>query len=547
MNAFLVYVGDDNYYSVLPEPRERSKSDNGRVKVLAFPPLGIQILAPVLRQRGHQVRMFDTCHPQMKAEHIAQAVAQEQPDLIALSFLSPTTYPVAKRMARRLKAEAPKIPIIVGGPFATLNADRILADCPDIDCVGVGEGEELLPDYLDHLEGPSSVAGLVWRRDGKIVENVRRPLLRDLDQFPYPDRTSLPIDYIEALPLDVPAVLSLDKYCTVQSSRGCPYSCIYCDIPSLGEGRLRTRSPEHVLGELQELNDLGYRSIYFTDDHFLINRQRIDRICRGIIERKLEFHWGCEGRVDSVGIEQLPLLRQAGCKWLGFGVEAGTQKVLDRLNKKQTLVQVERAVREAKRQGIARVHGFFLVGSPDETEADILESFRFAARLELDTVNFNRLCAYRGTPLWQEYVARGIIDDERDWDKWFKCSDIDPTTLPSAVVNRLRAKGYGLLFRHRILKRPIRTWKLLRAFGRHMKSSDILKLLCSPFRRWTLTRKPDLPARMIEAGLEEPDRRMVLATVRPQDRWHPERADANGGQARRTKALAFGDTPESSA
>ena len=101
----------------------------------------------------------------------------------------------------------------------------------------------------------------------------------------------------------------------------------------------------------------------------------------------------------------------------------------------------------------------------------------------MDTFGFNRLCAYRGTPLWQEYVERGIIDDQRDWHKWFKCSDIDPTTLPSAVVNRTRMKGYGLLFAHRFLRRPIRTAKLLRAFGRHMKTSDILKMLASPFRR----------------------------------------------------------------
>ena len=516
MNTFLVHVGDEDFCRVLPEELDRSKSGNGRVKVMAFPPLGIQTLAPVLRQRGHHVRMFDTCHPQMKAEHIAQAAAQEQPDVIALSFLSTTTYPSVKTMARRLKAAAGEIPIIVGGAFATLNADRILEDCPDIDCVGVGEGEELLPDYLDHLDDPGSVAGLVWRCGGTIVENAPRPLLRDLDRFPYPDRTSLPIDYIESLPLDVPAVLSLDKFCTVQTSRGCPYSCIYCDIPALGEGRWRSRSPEHVLGELQELSDLGYRSIYLTDDHFLINRKRIDGICRGIIERKLEFHWGCEGRVDSVGIEQLPVMRQAGCNFLAFGVEAGTQKVLNRLNKKQSPAQVQHAVREAKRQGIARIHGFFVVGSPDETADDILESFRFAARLELDTFGFNRLCVYRGTPLWQEYVARGILDDERDWHKWFKCSDIDPTTLPSAVVNRLRAKGYGLLFLHRVLKRPIQTWKLLRTFGRHMKTSDIIKLLSSPFRRRTLTRKAELPARMMDLGLEEPDRHSVSATGWPQ-------------------------------
>jgi anaerobic magnesium-protoporphyrin IX monomethyl ester cyclase len=101
-------------------------------------------------------------------------------------------------------------------------------------------------------------------------------------------------------------------------------------------------------------------------------------------------------------------------------------------------------------------------------------------------------------------VDRGILDDERDWHKWFKCSDIDPTALPGAVVNRLRARGYGLLFLQRIFRRPVRTWKLLRSFGRHMKTTDILRLLGSPFRRRTLTRKPELPARMVDRGLTEP-------------------------------------------
>ena len=216
----------------------------------------------------------------MKAEHLAQAVASERPDVIGLSFLSTTTYPAAKQIARQLKPVAPGTPIIVGGPFATVNADRILRDCPPIDCVGVGEGEELLPDYLNHLDTPGAVAGLVWRNGAEVVANPPRPLIRDLDQFPYPDRSTLPIDYIESLPLDVPAVLSLDKFCTMQTSRGCPYTCIYCDIPSLSEGKWRSRSPAHVLGEMQELNDQGYRSIYLTDDHFLVKRERIRAICR---------------------------------------------------------------------------------------------------------------------------------------------------------------------------------------------------------------------------------------------------------------------------
>ncbi len=150
---------------------------------------------------------------------------------------------------------------------------------------------------------------------------------------------------------------------------------------------------------------------------------------------------------------------------LAYGVEAGTQGTLDRLEKRQTLAQVEHAVGQAKEHGIARVHGFFVIGCPGETAADIRETFRFAARLALDTFGFNRLAVYRGTPLWKEYVGRGIIDEDRDWDKTFKCCDIDPDTVPNDEVNGLRMKGYASLLLRRILLRPIRTWDLLRTFS----------------------------------------------------------------------------------
>ncbi len=108
-----------------------------------------------------------------------------------------------------------------------------------------------------------------------------------------------------------------------------------------------------------------------------------------------------------------------------------------------------------------------------------------------------------GTPLWKEYIDRGIIDDERDWYKYFKCSDIDPTVLPSEAVNRARMKGYGLLFARRIFGRPIQSYKLLRIRGRNMAMSDIVKLLSSPFSKRALMRKPDLPAKVLDLGAEE--------------------------------------------
>jgi len=511
MLLYLIYVQDEDYYRLLPRELGGSEPDADRVKIMGFPPLGIQTLAPTIRGHGHEVRLFDMCHPRMKEDDITEAIRTERPDVIGLSFLSTTTYPGTKELARQFKAVAKNTPIIVGGPFATINARQIIEDCPDIDAVGVGEGEELIPEYMANLQDPSKVAGLVWRRDGKVVSNMPRPLLKGLERFPYPDRTSLPVDYIESLPLDVPAVLSLDKFCTMQTSRGCPYTCVYCDIPTLSEGRWRKRSTEHVLGELEQLEAQGFRSIYFTDDHFLVGRKRIEELCQGYLDRGLTIKWGCEGRVDAAAVDQFPLMHKANCVFLAYGIESGTQRVLDRLDKRQTLDQIDKAVKAAKRHGIDRVHGFFLVGSPDETEAEILQSFKFAAKLQLDTFGFNRLCVYRGTPLWHEYIERGILDDNRDWDKWFKCSDIDPTVLPGEVINRARMKGYARLFLRRIVFRPIRTLGLLRTLARNMKWTDILRLLASPFRRRQLTLKPSLPARMIDQGLTEPIRENVLA------------------------------------
>ncbi|MDX2502025.1 MAG: cobalamin B12-binding domain-containing protein, partial [Deltaproteobacteria bacterium] len=119
MNVFMIYIRDEDYYRMLPPELGGSNPGDERLKVMAFPPLGIETLAPVLRQHGHRVRMFDTCHPQMKMADIIRAVNDDRPDVIALSFLSTTTYPATKLMAEGLKSTAPDIPIILGGVFAS--------------------------------------------------------------------------------------------------------------------------------------------------------------------------------------------------------------------------------------------------------------------------------------------------------------------------------------------------------------------------------------------------------------------------------------------
>src|SRR6185503_4467317 len=182
------------------------------------------------------------------------------------------------------------------------------------------------------------------------------------------------------------------------------------------------------------------------------------------------------GRVDSVCLGLFPAMAQAHCRTLMFGIESGSQKVLDRLKKEQTLAQVEQAVSAAKAAGIEIVHGFFVVGNPDESEAEMRETFRFAAQLRLDSFGFNRLCVYRGTPLWHEYVRRGLVDDVTDWYKYFKCSSIDPTVLPGETIHRIRAEELRRLILYKFARYPIQMFTLLRRFIRYMPLRDVVYL-----------------------------------------------------------------------
>ena len=478
MKVFLVHVRDPQFYAI-PDTK---RAKNGRLRVMGFPPIGIMSLSSVLKRAGHEVVMFDQANPETPNEVIVEAMRRQKPQLIGMSFLSTTSYPYAKILARTLRAADPQVKLAFGGVFASLNAERVKQQVPEVDFVCRGDGEQLILDLLDRLDDPGTVAGVTWQeRDGTLRHNPNRPLDRNLDQWPFPDRESLELDFVESLPLDVPAVLSLDRFTTMQTSRGCPWPCVFCDIPVFNEGKWRSRSPGHVLEEMKQLERDGHGSVYFVDDHFLLQPKRIDAICKGIQAERLKLQWGCEGRVDSVCMDLFPAMAKANCRTLMFGIESGSQKVLDRLKKDQTLEQVEAAVANAKKSGIEIVHGFFVVGNPDETAEEMRETFRFAARLPLDTFGFNRLCVYRGTPLWHEYVRRGLVNDNADWYKYFKCSSIDPTVLNGETIHQIRRDGLRYLIAYKFLHYPIQTLKLLRRFSRYMPLKDIARLLLKPF------------------------------------------------------------------
>src|SRR5579862_5652259 len=413
MKVFLVHVRDPQFYAIPGTKRAK----NGRIQIMGFPPIGIMSLSSVLKRAGHEVTIFDQANPETPNDVIIKEMLSKKPDLIGLSFLSTTSYPYAKILARQMRAAYSKVRIAFGGVFASLNAQLVKMQVPEVDFVCRGDGEQLLLDLLERLEDPSTVTGVTWQKDGKVQHNPNRVLERNLDQWPFPDRESLPLDFVESMPLDVPAVLSLDRFTTMQTSRGCPWPCVFCDIPVFNEGKWRSRSPQHVVDEFIHLQQLGYGAVYFVDDHFLLQPKRIEAICKAIADAGVTIQWRCEGRVDSTAQHLFPAMAKAHCRTVMFGVESGSQTVLDRLKKEQTLADVERAVTKAKQAGIEIVHGFFVVGTPGETVEDMRATFDFASKLRLDTFAFNRLCVYRGTPLWQEYLKRGLVNDADDWYK----------------------------------------------------------------------------------------------------------------------------------
>jgi anaerobic magnesium-protoporphyrin IX monomethyl ester cyclase len=478
MRVILVHVRDPQFYAIPGSKRGK----NGRLQVMGFPPIGIMSLSSVLKRDGHEVVLFDQANPDTPNEVIVEKVGEWKPDLVGLSFLSTTSYPYAKMLTRTLRAAYPRVKLAFGGVFATLNAELVKQQVSEVDFVCRGDGEQLILDLLAHLDDPSSVASVTWQEPGgKLRHNPPRVLDRNLDQWPFPDRESLDLDFVESMPLDVPVVLSRERFTTMQTSRGCPWPCVFCDIPVFNEGKWRSRSAEHVLAEFRELQKDGYGSVYFVDDHFLLKPQRIEAICKGIEEEGITVQWGCEGRVDSTCMGLFPAMARAHCRTLMFGIESGSQKILDRLKKEQTLAETETAVLAAKKAGIEIVHGFFVVGNPDETEEDMRETFRFASRLPVDTFAFNRLCVYRGTPLWQEYIKRGLVNDADDWYKYFKCSSIDPTVLPGERIHAIRSEELKRLIIYKFLHYPRQAFTLLSRLVRNMPFRDVLYMLVKPF------------------------------------------------------------------
>lgn len=312
-----------------------------------------------------------------------------------------------------IKDACPNVATLAGGPHVTILGRKILEEYPKIDLAFTGEAERSLVRYLKGEE-PSSIPGVVYRDGSKGV--CANPLERpgDLDAIGWPRYEKF----------------ELHKYANemgVITSRGCPYSCIFCSVGLTLGKEIRTRSIDGIGSELEFWYAKGMRIFNFLDDNFTFYRERVFALCDEIEKRRLKgltLRASNGIRADKIEREMLVRMKEAGFKSFGIGVEAGNDKVLKTLKKGETMAEIESAIKLSCGLGF-EVSLFFVYGTPGETVEDIEDSIKIARKYPVFKADFYNLMPFPGTALW-------------DWVEEKKAWTADPLELLNSMDKNLR-------------------------------------------------------------------------------------------------------------
>lgn len=421
-------------------------------------PLGLGYLAAVLRENGHQVGLYDAAIEDEPLETVVRRGAYE---LLAISAVTPLIVD-AWTMAK--EGQRLGMTTVLGGPHLTLMPEESIGpEHPEVDYVIKGEAEESVIEFVDALEGRGTletVHGLYWRRNGEMVVNAPARLVPDLDTIPYPAHDLYKIGRYANLQ---PLTDGLDKKArayTIMTSRGCPYKCTYCSKPITGN-TWRPRSVENVIGEWRWLvRDLRATEIGLTDDIWNLKLDRAKALCRAIIAEGLNtVPWvTVHGmKVNHTDPELFQLMKAAGCKRVGFGVESGDPHILrDVVKKGQTVDMVRNAFRWARDAGLQTM-GFFIFGMPEENEESMEKTIRLALELDPDLANFMLATPYPGTEMYDVIKEHGNIF-ANEWEDYAIHSDKARFSMPGYDPD-LAVRKWKEAYRRFYLYRPRRVWE----------------------------------------------------------------------------------------
>lgn len=373
------------------------------------PPISILYLAASLKENGEDVLVFDKDDGGLSDSDIMKELIEYSPDLIGIP-LFPTTLTSACNLIELLKCRNNSWKIVAGGPYATARPHDVLKIFKGCDYVLRGEAEQSIVELAKCIEGNhnlSSVNGLSYRNGNDIVHNPDAVLNMDLDSIPFPARDLLRNAYRKKTYWEIGYKGSVDLVIT---SRGCPYSCNFCFNPTK---KIRVRSPKNVIEELICIKMQGIHSVHIKDDFILHDKYRYLELLDLIKKLKLNMEFGVITRSDSVDEELLLAMKNAGVKSVLYGLESGSQKILDMMNKKTTVEMNYKAVLLTKKAGL-RCYASVILGYPGETPKTIKETEKMLLETKPTAIRVSLACPLPGTKLYDEAKKQGIL--EGDWD-----------------------------------------------------------------------------------------------------------------------------------
>lgn len=413
----------------------------------------------MLLEKGVSVRIIDGAISN-DYRRVANTVLEERPDYLGITASTVSIYNAAK-IAQMVKDENPAIITLIGGPHITATPVETMRRFPQFDVGVIGEAERTIVELLSTATWGKlgEIRGIAFRNGDNVVQTERRPYIGNLDELPLPAWHLLPNLTKHYCP-PVHTVKRLPATLMV-TSRGCPSKCKFCDRSVFGNS-LRAYSAEYVMRMIRKLYyDYGIRELQFRDDNFLAFRSRIVELCTLLKKEKLDVVWSLAGRADMVNPETLEMLVNAGCWQIWYGIESGSQRVLDSINKRIKLDKIRETVMLTKKAGIS-VGGFFMLGLPTETRRDIEDTIRFSQELDIDEAHFTFFTPFPGCELYSTVEQYGEFDDD-----WHKTSCWNPVFVPHGMTEKQLVRywkkaSFGFYFRPRVILNYVRRLKSTR-------------------------------------------------------------------------------------
>ena len=359
-----------------------------------------------MEQAGYDVRIIDAKAERLSIDKILKRVSEFNPNIVGLSSSTPD-FCITTSLAKKIKSLG-NYTIFIGGPHVSaLPEETIKEECFDYGIIG--EGEHTAVELAGAIssgaskERLSGIKGIIFNNGSKIIRTSPRPYIENLDTIPFPARHLLPDArrYNYKFYKHLPTV-------TIITTRGCPYQCIFCDRAVFGN-RLRMRSIDNIMGEIEILvNQYGIRGIDIVDDLFTVSQERVEEFCSQLISRKLKVAWSGLTRVDRVTPKILAAMKKSGCWQVIYGIESGSQKVLDNAKKDITLKDIKRAIHWTREANI-EIAAFFMIGLPGDSEATIRSGLELIKSLPLDRIGFRITQPFPGSELYRTALAKGEI------------------------------------------------------------------------------------------------------------------------------------------